>query len=362
MSSQRTVPVRSMTTHGQWINDEFCEQCRSLRFEVDCNAREKVGGFTWRKLELETGATCPLCCFFDAALHGHQVSKRVLHSTTFRLDDLLITNPEERFQHRPPMTGILRLYKPHWSNDGPNYGRYLLPLPRHPGKEWPYSRDSRHALFELPSQYRPLPYRHLSAELMDVALIKGWIDGCLAEHQDSCPPPSHESMSKIRSSLGFTLIDCSSRSIIKPPAQFKYVALSYVWGQSLAHAVKSADPQGILPAKLPKTIEDALRVTTQLGFQYLWVDKYCINQSPHSTELRTQLAAMDLIYHCADITLIAAAGSDANYGLPGVRKRPRAMRPSIGINGTTWTSGIRDTEYLVKQSTWRTRGWVSADS
>ncbi|KAH7393823.1 heterokaryon incompatibility protein-domain-containing protein [Phaeosphaeria sp. MPI-PUGE-AT-0046c] len=358
MFSQRAIPIKSMTTHGEWMIDEFCEQCRSFRLDADCIDRGKAHGFVWRKLEIESGATCPLCRFFDAALHGHQVSKRVMHTTTFRLDDLRITNTEEHFQHRPPITGILRMYKPHWSNDGPNYGRYLLPLPQHPGREWPHSRASRHALFELPSQYRSLPYRHLSANSIDIVSIRQWVAGCRTEHRDSCASPSHELLSKVRSSSGFTLIECSSRKIIKPPAVFEYVALSYVWGQSLAQEATSPNSQKCLPAKLPNTIEDALKVTIQLGFQYLWVDKYCINQSPHTNELRTQLAAMDLIYHCAEITIIAAAGSDANYGLPGVRKRRRVLRPSIKINGITWTSGIRDTELLVKQSTWRTRGWT----
>lgn len=338
--------------------DEFCEQCRNFRLEAECVTQGKVQGYIWRKLEIECGATCPLCRFFDAALHDHQVSKSVLHTTTFRLDDLRIPNTEEHFQHRPPVTGILRLFKPHWSNDGPNYGRYLIPLPGHPGKEWPPSRASRHALFELPRQYRPLPYRRLSPRSIDFAHIREWITGCRTEHQDFCAPPGPELLSKIRSSLGFTLIDCTSRRIVKPPAVFKYVALSYVWGQSLAQEATIENSRSILPVKLPNTIEDAVKVTIQLGFQYLWVDKYCINQTPHSNELRTQLAAMDLIYSCAEITIIAAAGSDANYGLPGVKKRPRVVRPSININGITWTSGIRDTELLVKQSTWRTRGWT----
>jgi hypothetical protein len=51
----------------------------------------------------------------------------------------------------------------------------------------------------------------------------------------------------------------------------QYVALSYVWGDlepgpSVEH--------GILPAQLPRTIEDSILATRLLGYRYLWIDKY----------------------------------------------------------------------------------------
>jgi hypothetical protein len=37
---------------------------------------------------------------------------------------------------------------------------------------------------------------------------------------------------------------------------------------------------------------------------------------------------MDRIYQNAEVTIIAAAGSDSKYGLPGVGKRHRDPQPS----------------------------------
>jgi hypothetical protein len=76
------------------------------------------------------------------------------------------------------------------------------------------------------------------------------------------------------------------------PAMGKqYVALSYVWGTEEA-AVQFS---GIIPAELPPTIQDAITATLNLGYQFLWIDRYCINQSD-STEAQSQIKQMGFIY------------------------------------------------------------------
>ncbi|KAH8647191.1 hypothetical protein BX600DRAFT_555450 [Xylariales sp. PMI_506] len=70
---------------------------------------------------------------------------------------------------------------------------------------------------------------------------------------------------------------------------------------------------------------------------------------------------MDLIYNLAEITIVAAAGSDANRGLPGVgtNKRQVMEHTRIGSQGSTLlftTSADANEEFL--QSKWSTRGWT----
>lgn len=64
----------------------------------------------------------------------------------------------------------------------------------------------------------------------------------------------------------FRLIDCFKDPPIveDQPWGTAYVALSYVWG----------------PGKedWPKTVLDAVAVTREMGQQYLWVDRLCINK------------------------------------------------------------------------------------
>ncbi|KAF2624511.1 hypothetical protein BU25DRAFT_476214 [Macroventuria anomochaeta] len=88
-------------------------------------------------------------------------------------------------------------------------------------------------------------------------------------------------------------------------SQEPYVALSYVWGANQGHG-------------FPQTIKDAIEVTKTLGHQYLWVDRYCIKQE--SVEKHQRINQIDIVYQAVDVTINAAAGTNANFGLPGASK------------------------------------------
>ena len=63
---------------------------------------------------------------------------------------------------------------------------------------------------------------------------------------------------------------------------------------------------GILPPTLPATTDDAITVTLKLGFNYLWVDHFCIDQTDQA-EVKRQIGMVDLIYLNAKLTIVAAA-------------------------------------------------------
>jgi hypothetical protein len=138
------------------------------------------------------------------------------------------------------------------------------------------------------------------------------------------------------------------------------VALSYVWGKARCGSAREKDQyhshDGALPP-LPATIEDAMTVTVKLGFRYLWVDKYCIDQN-NPSELSLQIGLMDMIYHAASVTVIAAAGNEAHYGLPGVSVRSRTTQNVITMNKVTWVSARARLREVIKQSPWSARGWT----
>jgi len=120
------------------------------------------------------------------------------------------------------------------------------------------------------------------------------------------------------------VIDCQTRRIIPAPTHCDYVALSYVWGTPQ----KTSPPGGdFLPYLLDATIEDALLVTQRLGFKYIWIDRYCIFQEEKDAESKKiQIKNMHLVYRNAQLTIIAAAGDDVTFGLPGVSGKPRIAR------------------------------------
>ncbi|KAL2151672.1 hypothetical protein VTH82DRAFT_6770 [Thermothelomyces myriococcoides] len=95
----------------------------------------------------------------------------------------------------------------------------------------------------------------------------------------------------------FRLIDCNTRKICPVP------------GTSLEGCER-------LPNRVPAVINYALTITKNLGVGYLWVDRYCIDQTDE-VDKTVQIQQMQAIYWNACFTIIAAAESDPHYGLPG---------------------------------------------
>ena len=97
--------------------------------------------------------------------------------------------------------------------------------------------------------------------------------------------------------------------------------MSYVWGPddaetTIAPERSYSSDASKWPLDLPKTVLDAITVTTDLGFGYLWCYAYCINQEKASHKA-DQIGKMDKIYQNAEFTIVAT-GSSKHYGLPGV--------------------------------------------
>jgi len=120
--------------------------------------------------------------------------------------------------------------------------------------------------------------------MVDYDLIKFWLGVCYGNH--ACRRLHSISVP------GFKVIDCASRKILPGASGCRYVALSYVWGTDSA---AGQCPEGSLPSPLPRVIEDSLTVAPKLGFHYVWVDRYCIDQE-NKEEKHTQISNMDVIY------------------------------------------------------------------
>jgi hypothetical protein len=101
-------------------------------------------------------------------------------------------------------------------------------------------------------------------------------------------------------------------------------------------------------------------VTRNLGYRYLWVDRYCIPQTDdaESRAIRNhQVRVMDAIYANAVCTIIDAASDDSESGLPGVSQRPRVGQ-RIKTVGDWQLIGLPLIEREIMESRWAQRGWT----
>ena len=195
------------------------------------------------------------------------------------------------------------------------------------------------------SEVPAFSFRQLQPTSIDFTVLKGWLGYCRDHHSKTCGIlPAYP-----KKSPDLKVIDCTTGRIVNAPSGCNFAALSYVWGSSHTREQGTAQHWGFLPDNLPKTVSDAISVVLQLDLQYLWVDKYCIDQT-NRAELNQQISIMDIIYHLAAVTLIGAAGSDAAFGLPGVGSTPRKRQPTINLDGHIWLSSLQSPKPMIKTS------------
>ncbi|KAL9627852.1 MAG: hypothetical protein Q9204_006288, partial [Flavoplaca sp. TL-2023a] len=215
--------------------------------------------------------------------------------------------------------------------------------------------------------------RHVLAEV-NTNLIRQWVHSCNSRH-DACRSP----VLKTSRDKNIRLIDVQESRIISATLVEKYVALSYVWGPATKPSLtRETLSQHFCPGKLkdlmiPRTISDAIQLVKTIGKRYLWVDSMCIVQdddndkkeqltimgSIYDNDKKEQLTIMGSIYANAEFVLVAAAGGDANAGLPGIGHTPRGISGrSEEIDGAEFMTAQAAVQQVLDTSVWKSRGWT----
>jgi hypothetical protein len=196
----------------------------------------------------------------------------------------------------------------------------------------------------IPQKRDKVFVRILNSSTVDYDVLKSWLSVCLKIHTKICPSKNCETAQHLR------FIDCKTRKLV-PAGSHPYATLSYVWGDNQSPPVYSEQ----LGHSLPPTIEDAIHVTLKLGYRYLWVDRYCINQQ--GNEAISQIQQMGSIYRNSEFTIIAAAGSDPFYGLPGV-SRSRLPQAAVRLGELQLVNPGSVAASVIEECRWSTRGWT----
>ncbi|KAE8823051.1 hypothetical protein PTNB73_10368 [Pyrenophora teres f. teres] len=98
-----------------------------------------------------------------------------------------------------------------------------------------------------------------------------------------------------------------------------YLVLTHVWGgieircKTTGDKVSLYQDIGINFDTLPKTFQDAVRVTAAIGFQYLWIDSLCIIQDDKG-DWERESAKMSAIFRAGTITLSATVSENSHGG------------------------------------------------
>ncbi|KAI6775971.1 hypothetical protein HG530_002729 [Fusarium avenaceum] len=342
----RTRPAVSIPT-----DNALCDDCQRIDFNKaallasngDLQKRRTDGCFIASlNNELTDQSFCALCRFFSFAKARPALAAEGFHLRAYT------SFAYKSHAHTRRLPETVR------SKDLPHLA--VVPSNSRIPKEWLYSQAPAIYLDSeaqgLSTIFVPRP----TLSHVDYSVVVSWLDYCRSKHKSLCSNTQEQI-------LGMKLLDiCSSEfEIVSPPFNASYIALSYVWGIS-----KTPNQQGytikarsgsLIPVHLPKVVLDAIEVVRNLGYRYLWVDRYCIDQ--HSNDDKdTQIKLMDAIYCGADVTIVAAAGVDDTFGLPGVGNTLRLPQSTVRTKDVSLLYSSGHPKQAIQNSTWSKRAWT----
>jgi len=122
-------------------------------------------------------------------------------------------------------------------------------------------KDSLHILQPTRAATQGFRLRKLDPGVIDYEILRQWSRRCRRYHSPNCDLTFSSSIPGLR------VFDCEVGKVVAAPENtaIRYIALSYVWG-----GVKIPKND---QAEFPLTICDAITVTLEMGYKYLWVDQ-----------------------------------------------------------------------------------------
>ncbi|KAF7503530.1 hypothetical protein GJ744_003642 [Endocarpon pusillum] len=159
----------------------------------------------------------------------------------------------------------------------------------------------------------------MSALLRDGNILKALLEDCTKNHTD-CTPRADASLPSMLLRISGTIASPSLHlvyvnNVFERPV--RYACLSYCWGgEQLGKTTTARLPtylKNIDLSGMPKTIQDAVKVSSSLGLKYLWVDAYCIVQDS-TQDKSVELGKMSSIYLGAYCTIAVMSANAATEG------------------------------------------------
>ncbi|KAK5679951.1 hypothetical protein LTS10_007899 [Elasticomyces elasticus] len=160
----------------------------------------------------------------------------------------------------------------------------------------------------------------------DCAGVRSWLHTCKTSHDHISPDVvARTRLDNIITKLHpLKAINTTTGTTHQLPKNAEYAALSYVWEQDTLPAESATLTHA-------PTIRDAIALARELGFQWLWIDRLCIDQAD-SSEKQALIPVIKDVFSSAELTIVA--GHDASVGLPGFGETSRVAETTYDI---PWT-------------------------
>ncbi|ETS78806.1 hypothetical protein PFICI_08659 [Pestalotiopsis fici W106-1] len=155
------------------------------------------------------------------------------------------------------------------------------------------------------------------------------------------------------------------------PRGTQYLTLSHRWGQNKFLRLMESNiekfKQCVPYQLLPKNFRDAIKITCDLGFNYLWIDSLCIIQDSKE-DWFSQGLNMGQIYQNATCNISADVAHDSEAGL--IRSRDIETFLPLQVDDVAWRDpaikGDGLSRYVIAHEPWRVvssaplanRAWV----
>lgn len=122
--------------------------------------------------------------------------------------------------------------------------------------------------------------------------------------------------------------------VTKQGERARYATLSHCWGSALPFKLERRNLEDLQVAidtdRLPRSFRDAIGITRQLGFRYLWIDAICIVQDDQA-DWEAESSKMTQTYSDCAVMIAAAAARDSNHGI--LRRRTTRQSYRFGRGG-----------------------------
>jgi hypothetical protein len=168
-----------------------------------------------------------------------------------------------------------------------------------------------------------------------IHIVKTWLSACRERHE-ICSwsakgelPTRLVAVDRTEEKKCLSIRLCHSDSL---PRETEYVSLSHCWGKvpffKLTQDKLQELEQSIPLQQLPMVFQDAIRITYDLGFRYIWIDSLCIIQDSRDDWHKESLA-MDRVYLNGVLNLAATGYRNGQEGLLRFTEPREIMPPKI---------------------------------